>query len=48
MVMNDDDQCVGDDDDQGAGQVDSELPPWSGPVPSPLPGVDAWSVYLLN
>jgi len=23
-------------------RVDSELPPWSGPVPSPLPGVDAW------
>ena len=25
-------------------QVDSGLPPWSGPVPDPLPGVDAWSV----
>ena len=22
--------------------VDSELQPWSGPVPHPLPGVDAW------
>jgi len=23
-------------------RVDSGLPPWSGPVPDPLPGVDAW------
>ena len=28
-------------------KVDSELPPWSGPVPSPLPGVDAWFVFSL-
>ena len=48
----DSDDGDGDDDDGDGGdavhqQVDSELPPWSGPVPSPLPGVDAWFVYHM-